>query len=623
MRCAKSCAESLQSLLFFLSWTGKRVTKEKPPKSHDSHTRSRISRMPGSKRAIGDILRGKRDDGVSAFDADMADVLGNSHASDHGAVGEHTAGSHETTKTTTTTVTTTTISATPDLDQARRLLFGWSLRGFLETRPPSTVVTLGRTCTIGEALKVLGRHGILSAPVVDNTTGEFHGFASCLDITHAFIDGLDPALCRSSYTDGLTREQRMAELDGIAEDFLSSHLTKIHLTPDGKLVFKGHENDATLLDVVSHGFFHTCCDGSDSSQHTKSGAHTTHRMTHECVIEPAPPLTVAQRDARVEASQARLRDSPTKNQPDDFAVAAAIEQQAFVRTVGVCHRLAVFDHDTMDGTMRVCAIVSQLDILRFLSRKFETGSALADATLRELGLVSKIHEEENEEVSLVNTPGATGDSEQNTVPVGCVTETSKRVTRSLTATRTTITRHGSSVVTAPWDASALTCFKLMRDKNVSAVGIVDQNDELVANLSASDLRRLGQNSFRMLALPVAEFISRRKGDAIGRCDAPFAEARMLFGENEKGTVEKSKSRSSSQEISDRTFVELVFARPTTTLRDVLQRFNTHSIHHVYVVDKHDRPIAVLTPTDILRVFAVDDDDSKWKDAWHGGGEVVA
>ena len=38
----------------------------------------------------------------------------------------------------------------------------------------------------------------------------------------------------------------------------------------------------------------------------------------------------------------------------------------------------------------------------------------------------------------------------------------------------------------------------------------------MANLSVSDLRRLDGQSFRYLARPVAEFISRRKGDAIGR-----------------------------------------------------------------------------------------------------------
>ena len=210
----------------------------------------------------------------------------------------------------------------------------------------------------------------------------------------------------------------------------------------------------------------------------------------------------------------------------------------------------------------------------------------------------------------------------------------------------------------PWDATALECFKLMRERNVSAVGIVDHAGELVANLSASDLRRLDRESFRLLALPVAEFISRRKGDAIGRRDAPFAEARRLdeldMNDVEEGaaaladaaerardekknaekngfssrrrleTIESSRVFRSprSPVFSDRTFVELVFARSTTTLRQALSLFARHGIHHVYVVDDDDAPVAVLTPTDLLRLFAVDDEDSKWHNAWHGEGAIA-
>ena len=115
-------------------------------------------------------------------------------------------------------------------------------------------------------------------------------------------------------------------------------------------------------------------------------------------------------------------------------------------------------------------------MIRFLSRRVDAVGALADTTLAQLGLLSRVH---------------------------------------------------NGVVTAPWDRPALECFKLMRDRDVSAVGVVDQTGELVANLSASDLRRLDARSFRLLALPVAEFISRRKGDAIGRLGAPFAEARRV------------------------------------------------------------------------------------------------
>jgi CBS domain-containing protein len=211
-------------------------------------------------------------------------------------------------------------------------------------------------------------------------------------------------------------------------------------------------------------------------------------------------------------------------------------------------------------------------------------------------------------------------------------------------------------VTAPWDTTALECFKLMRDRNVSALGVVDDAGELVANLSASDLRRLDRESFRLLALPVAEFISRRKGDAIGRRDAPFAEARRLdeldMNDAEEGaaaladaaararedaifarapgarleTTESSRvfrsPRSLGVDTLDRTFVELVFARKSTSLRKALSLFVRHGIHHVYVVDDDDKPVAVLTPTDILRLFAVEDDDAKWHNAWYGDGHRV-
>ena len=458
-------------------------------------------------------------------------------------------------------------------------------------------------------------------------------FLSCADILRAFISGIHPALTRASYTDSLTREQRMEELDAVAEDFLASPLSAIRTSPDGKLVYRGHGDDATLLDVVSHGFFHPRrASSSSGSGVTGSGsipgvggklrregeaARVVPRVhpgaTHATVVEPPPPLTVDQRDARLE-TLCELK--PGGVAPTDHAAAAAIETEAFTHTMGVCHRLAVFETDEARDAMRVVAIFSQLDMIRFLSRRVDAIGTLADATLAQLGLVSRKH---------------------------------------------------NGVVTAAWDRPALECFKLMRDRDVSAVGVVDQTGELVANLSASDLRRLDARSFRLLALPVAEFISRRKGDAIGRRGAPFAEARRLDAAEANGRERRDDSRApldpevdidrdrdvdvdvvarardsanSDEETvsaavaarraretdeatretdeatrSSRTFVELIFARADTTLRRVLHLMTTHGIHHVYVVDDDDRPAAVVTPTDVLRLLVVEDEDSAWNVVW--------
>ena len=588
--------------------------------------------MPRGKRAIDDTLRGKRDD------VDMADAEVTRDAAEEDqrrAVID------------TTTTETFTIPAPPDLDPARRLLFGWSLRRFLDTRPPSTVVTVPRTATVGEAMAALARHGILSAPVLDEKNAHFHGFLSCLDILHAFVDGLDPALTRGSYVASRTREQRMAELDLVAEDFLDAGCTKIRTSPDGRLVYKGHGDDATLLDVVSHGFFFRRGDYGE--------VLGSPGPLHCATIEPAAPLTSTQRDDRLEAAESRVRDGgPSSSEPHpttvpDFAAAAAIEARAFTRTVGVCHRVAVFEHDADADAARVVAIVSQLDVLRFLSRKVDAlGPKLADASLEELGLVGGGPNAEAAEFESEDGPNRPAARIARAPPLD-------EPRRLKSHTRTTIARVGS-VVTAPWDATALECFKLMRDRNVSALGVVDDAGELVANLSASDLRRLDRESFRLLALPVAEFISRRKGDAIGRRDAPFADARKLdeldLNDVEEGAaaladaasrareedgfstapgarLENAESsrvfrspRSLGVDTLDRTFVELVFARKSTSLRKALSLFVRHGIHHVYVVDDDDKPVAVLTPTDILRLFAVEDDDAKWHNAWYGDGHRV-
>lgn len=72
--------------------------------------------------------------------------------------------------------------------------------------------------------------------------------------------------------------------------------------------------------------------------------------------------------------------------------------------------------------------------------------------------------------------------------------------------------------------------------------------------------------------------------------------------------------------ASRTFVELIFAR-AETLGRLVALMATHSIHHVYVIDEDDAPIAVITPTDVLRLFVVDDEDCMWNVVWDPGQGV--
>ena len=424
----------------------------------------------------------------------------------------------------------------------------------------------------------------------------------CLDILHAFIASIDPALTRPGYVASLTREQRMSELDGVAEDFLAAPLARVRTSPDGKLVFGGHGDDATLLDVVSHGFFHRLAskplNGGSSSEpesvrvdsypgkfHVKRRNHPTpltneQREHQEMVVASSPPVRDPGLASATRRSPGKSKHVRFKDEEEGEAGGSKGAPTPFTHALGVCHRLAVFDVDRDKTELTVTAIMSQLDIVRFLHRHSEALNHLRDMTLTELGLLTR-----------------------------------------------------REVVTAPWDSSALECFKLMTEHKVSAVGVVDREGELVANLSASDLRRLDERSFRLLALPVAEFISRRKGDAIGRRGAPFAEARkMETGERTRDPevdVDIFRDDSDSSDASDcmarnsasRTFVELIFARAETTLSRLVALMATHSIHHVYVIDEDDAPIAVITPTDVLRLFVVDDEDCMWNLVWAPGQGV--
>ena len=216
-------------------------------------------------------------------------------------------------------------SAHPDfvtLDPARRLLFSYTISKYLESKPPSTVVSIEdpRGTTIAEAVALLHRHNISSAPVVDTKNYDFMGFISSFDIIAGLIAGSDPSLFRQSYNSTRTLEQRMEELDAVAEDFYASPVSKLHPSADGKLVYRGHVT-ATLLDLVSHGFF----------QHKVEQRSATHQAAGEDNKGKSPSETKAA--APVGAGSAREYPPHRPRQ--------------------VCHRVAIFEADEGTDAMRI------------------------------------------------------------------------------------------------------------------------------------------------------------------------------------------------------------------------------------------------------------------------------
>lgn len=120
------------------------------------------------------------------------------------------------------------------------------------------------------------------------------------------------------------------------------------------------------------------------------------------------------------------------------------------------------------------------------------------------------------------------------------------------------------VITIHSHASVLDGFRLMSEKKLSAVGIVDDHGILIGNLSASDIKTLGFDAsfIAKLYLPVSEYLKAIRGEFFS-----------------KGNVVTVQSQHSFEHVMD-----------------LLTKKN---IHRVYVVDFEGKPLRIITLTDIL------------------------
>jgi CBS domain-containing protein len=116
------------------------------------------------------------------------------------------------------------------------------------------------------------------------------------------------------------------------------------------------------------------------------------------------------------------------------------------------------------------------------------------------------------------------------------------------------------VITMPEDAQAIQCFYLMFFHKISAVGIVSKEGKLIGNLSASDIRGLRHDNFASLLQPVMKFL------------------------------EKSPKRSP------------ITCKMNTTFETVLLKLSFFRIHRMWIVDDEDKPIGLISLTDIMRFF---------------------
>jgi len=106
--------------------------------------------------------------------------------------------------------------------------------------------------------------------------------------------------------------------------------------------------------------------------------------------------------------------------------------------------------------------------------------------------------------------------------------------------------------------AAIEGYKILNEKQVEAIPIVDDDGKIVGNLSASDLRGLSHDLFTKIHLPVMEFISKQK--------------------------------------------EVAICKANWTLKSVVEKMAETSVHRLWIVDDKNKPVGVVSLTDCMKGF---------------------
>lgn len=117
--------------------------------------------------------------------------------------------------------------------------------------------------------------------------------------------------------------------------------------------------------------------------------------------------------------------------------------------------------------------------------------------------------------------------------------------------------------------SALTAFRTMYMHRISGLAVVDENEKLIDNLSASDLRGLTMETLESVNLPVLEYLKFRR---------------------EK--LRKVKNISGVAKVNSR----------TSNMGEALQLCHKYRLHRIWVVDEDDKPVSVVTLSDFIAAF---------------------
>ncbi|KAI9096563.1 hypothetical protein DFS34DRAFT_623259 [Phlyctochytrium arcticum] len=159
------------------------------------------------------------------------------------------------------------------------------------------------------------------------------------------------------------------------------------------------------------------------------------------------------------------------------------------------------------------------------------------------------------------------------LPVTAVEELAlRRAQQKNPRSQSTNANNKSRVVTVSDKSSALSAFREMHKHNVSAVAITDEQNALVANLSASDLRNMSASNLDTLLDNVFTFL---EVDCHRRADQVKAD-------------------------------QLKFVEVGQKVHVAVQAMRDAHIHRIWIADDNDHPVGVVTLSDVLSVMVPDE-----------------
>jgi len=120
------------------------------------------------------------------------------------------------------------------------------------------------------------------------------------------------------------------------------------------------------------------------------------------------------------------------------------------------------------------------------------------------------------------------------------------------------------VLTVSHSLPTVEAFKLMHQNSLHGVGVTDDEGKLIASLSASNIKGITRRSFHILRLSVGDFLRKDR-------------QRMWW-------------------------FYPICVKETDSLKQLILLFVATQKHRVYLVDSNDKPIGVITLTDVLNAL---------------------